>query len=213
MSFTTGRQVRVVQHVQSAGGDDNQINVFNYDLNDTEPGNPNSPQSLADFFRDNVTDKVRAFYSSAWNLLPWQVIEAKDPLNPNKPRSEWISGTPTAGTRVLAGEVLPRACCGVATLHTDRVGRRATGRLFLGGTLGEADQNNGQWLTSIITLWQAWLDSIPHQPDVSPPASTSHANWVVYSRTNRAEDESEYNSHVLTPVLHSKVHWLRSREI
>ena len=57
---------------------------------------------------------------------------------------------------------------------------------FLGGSLAEADQNNGTWQSGILGIWQAFLDAIPREPDIAPALSTSTADWCVYSRTQRA---------------------------
>jgi hypothetical protein len=174
--------------------------------------NANNPQTLADTFRDVVVPKMRLCYSSAWNILPVIVMEAIDPQHPTDPRSEWTSGTVVAGQYAVSGDLLPRALCGVATLLTANVGRRYRGRLFLGGTPTESDQANGVWGTLQLGRWQALLDVIPRQPDLTADAGTvTHADWSVFSRTNRAEDVDPYLGHVISVNLRTQCHWLRSR--
>lgn len=213
MPFGSGG--KLVRVVCSATNDivGTEVNTLHYDLSDHDALGANDPQSLADFFRDNVTDKLRACFTNAWQIQPFVVMEEKDPLNPNAPRGEWQSGSPTLGTINPGTDPLPPSCCAVATLKTDFVGRRHTGRLFLPGDTHENDQNNGQWINvgGMLTVWQNYLDAIPRQPDISGPGSTSTCNWVVYSRTNRAQSEPTYVAHVKSVVLHTKVHWLRSR--
>lgn len=76
----------------------------------------------------------------------------------------------------------------------------------------EIDQVAGVWQSSLLSIWQNFLDAIPRQPDIQPGVSTSVANWCVYSRTNRAADVDPYASHVTGTVLRTAVRWLRSRQ-
>jgi hypothetical protein len=173
---------------------------------------PNDPQKLADAFRDAVVPKIRLCYSSLWNVLPVVAMQPIDPQDLTAPRHEWTSGTTVAGQYPASGDYLPRACVAVATVNTELVGRRARGRLFLGGGMTEADQANGVWTTLALGRWQAWLDAIPHQPDLTSEVSTfTVADWCIYSRTNRIADTGTYASKVINSVLHTQVHWLRSR--
>jgi hypothetical protein len=101
----------------------------------------------------------------------------------------------------------------VATLKTNHIGRRHTGRIFIGGSLHEPDQAAGQWQATPLDLFQAYLNAVPSQPDIFPGAPVdAFCNWCVYSRTQRAADLPDYASHITGNVLHTKVHWLRSRD-
>lgn len=213
MAFQNGHVLRVTLHAQHSSGVD-EVNTFHYDLHDSStPGNAaNSPQSLADFFRDNVMGPFKALYNDEWTILPIVVVDEKDPLNPAALRSSWVSGVAGAGTRFASGDRMPKACCGVATLITTNIGRRARGRKFLGGHLVEGDQADGNWQTTPLGLWQTFLNAVPHQPDIATGTSESTADWSVYSRTARAQDQDNYLFHVQSTLLRSKVHWLRSRE-
>ena len=214
VSFSNGRVVRVVVTAQNATDGDKQVNAYYYDLDDSgaplEPAN--NPQTLADTYRDVVVPKYRLCYSSAWNILPVVVMEAIDPQHPTAPRSEWTSGTVVAGQYAISGDLLPRALCSVATLLTDHVGRRARGRLFLGGTPTESDQANGVWGTLQLGRWQAILDAIPLAPDLSSGVGTGvEAHWSVFSRTSRIENLDRYLNPVISKNLRTQCHWLRSR--
>lgn len=77
----------------------------------------------------------------------------------------------------------------------------------------EIDQVAGVWQSTLLAIWQNYLDAIPHQPDIATGPSTATADWCVYSRTNRKEDVDPYASHVTTAVLRSPVRWLRSRQV
>jgi hypothetical protein len=214
MGFENGKLVRVVvRAVENATGDQ-QVNTFHYDLEDSAvPGNAaNDPQALADFFRDNVIAPFRAFYISSWSIQPVIVAQEKDPQNPNAARSEWVSGSVLAGTRAAQTDYLPKASTAVASLSTNHIGKRYRGRTFLGGSVSEADQSAGVWQSGITTLWTAYLNAIPKQPDIASGASASVANWVVYSRTNRAADIDPYASPVVSFTLRTQFRWLRSRE-
>ena len=214
MGFENGKLVRVVMRAVENATSDQQVNTFHYDLVDSAiPGeNPNSPQSLADYFRDNVMAPFRALYISSWTIQPVIVAEELDPQNPLAARSEWTSGTAAAGTRSAQTDYLPRAACGVASLTTDHIGKRYRGRTFLGGSTSEADQTGGVWQSGITTLWNTYLAAVPKQPDLATGVSVSVANWVVYSRTNRAQDVDPYASAVQSFAIRSQFRWLRSRE-
>src|SRR3954463_3246244 len=161
MGFENGKLVRVVvRAVENATGDQ-QVNTFHYDLEDSAvPGNAaNDPQSLADFFRDNVIAPFRAFYIAGWTIQPVIVAQEKDPQNPNAARSEWVSGSALAGTRAAQTDYLPKASTAVASLSTNHIGKRYRGRTFLGGSVSEADQSAGVWQSGITTLWTAYLNA------------------------------------------------------
>jgi hypothetical protein len=212
MGFENGRLVRVTVRALAAPKFE-QVNTFHYDLIDAELQASNDPQALADRFRDDVLPQFRALYTSAWQIQPVVVMEEKDPLNPLLSRKEWVSGTPIAGTRTPAGEVLAFGMCAVATLLTDHIGRRHRGRIFIGGSPDESDVTTNDWRTD-VGHWsqvQAYLGSVPLQPDLATGTSSSVAHWCVYSRTQRKENGPDYASKVVSTPLHSRVHWLRSR--
>jgi hypothetical protein len=212
VGFENGHLLRVV--LQAQVGADSQVMVLHYDLQNATAGNDNDPQQLADDFRDDVVPAFAALYNSAWTIPPVLIEDEKDPLNPTDPRSSWSSGTTGAGTKTgTATEQLPRACCAVATLKTDNIGRRHTGRIFLGGTTLEGDQNAGNWTGSgIVSLWDALLAAIPREPDIAAGVSDATAKWCVYSRTQRAANLDPYASAINAVVRRGPVHWLRSRE-
>jgi hypothetical protein len=214
MGFENGKLVRVVMRAVENATGDQQVNTFHYDLIDSAvPGNsPNDPQSLADFFRDNVVGPFRALYTSSWSIQPVLVAQEIDPQNPLAARSEWISGTVQAGTKAAPTDLLPKATCAVAALTTDHIGKRYRGRTFLGGSIGEIDQSAGVWQSGALTLWGTYLAAVPKTPDIASGVSASEAHWVVYSRTQRAADLDPYASTIQSSSIRSKVRWLRSRE-
>jgi hypothetical protein len=214
MGFENGKLVRVSLVAQA--GEKLQVNTFHYDLIDAIGQTPNDPQSLADLFVSAVRPHFAALYTGGWSILPVVVLQEKDPQNPNAGRQEWSSGLPIPGTRTGSGaDALPLAMCATATIHTEHVGRRHRGRLFLGGSVTESDQASGIWddTSGILSLWQALLNAIPMQPDLSAEIGGDVvAHWCVYSRTQRGADFDPYASKVIGTTLHTKVHWLRSRD-
>jgi hypothetical protein len=214
MGFENGKLVRVVLRAVENGTGDQQVNTLHYDLIDSAIFGEaaNDPQALADFFRDNVLAPFKAMYVNTWTIQPVIVAQEKDPQNPNAARSEWVSGTAAAGTRSAQTDYLPKAACGVASLLTSHIGKRYRGRMFLGGSVSEADQSAGVWQSGITTLWNALLAAIPKQPDVATGNSQSTCTWGVYSRTNRAADIDPYISPVVSTPLRTQFRWLRSRE-
>lgn len=213
MGFENGKLLRCVLKVQRNSDLIQNVNTLHYDLQDSLLNADNDPQSLADALRDAVMPKLVLCYDNTWTVLPVEVTQEIDPLDVNAARQSWTSGSPTAGTRAGATDRLPTAAVGVATLRTEHVGRRHRGRIFLGGTLTELDQNAGVWQSSILAIWQQVLDAIPHQPDLATGTSDAVANWVVYSRTQRAANLNPYASKITSPVLRSPVRWLRSRQV
>jgi len=213
MGFENGKLVRVVLRAQ-AGVRAQQVNVFHYDLITGLATEPNDPQTLADVFRDSVRPAFQALYSAQWQLDPVIVTEEKDPQNPNAGRQQWQSGNPIPGSRTVGtSDELAPALCGVATLKTTNVGRRHTGRIFLGGTIFEANIVASIWDPAQVALWQTYVDTIPHQPDLSTGADPGTvAHWCVYSRTQRLGDFDPYASKITSVIVHPKVHWLRSRD-
>lgn len=217
VGFANGMLVRVVIAASFGGGPNHMVNVLHYDLQDaTVPGTDNNdPQALADAFRDDVIPTVQANFDSGWTIQPVVVQQEKDPLNPDEVRDGWTSGSAVAGTRTGVGDILPIACCPVATLHTGHIGRRARGRIFLLGPLSEADQNAGTIGSSQLVRYQNFLDAIPRQPDIAPGGGVTDAvaNWVVYSRRQRGLNKPGYANAVTDVVLQNQVHFLRSRSI
>jgi len=213
VGFENGKLVRVVLSASFGGGPDKHVNVLHYDLQDSAvPGNdPNDPQLLADAFRDDVVPALAAQFDSGWTIFPVVVEEEKDPLDPTATRDAWTSGTDTAGTRTGVGEILPVACCPVASLHTAHIGRRQRGRIFVMGPIAEGDQSAGVINGTALTRIAVYLDAIPLQPDIVSGVSSSQANWCVYSRTQRAANLDPYASHVTSYSLGNAVHFLRSR--
>lgn len=211
MGFENGHLLRVVLEASASGGR-SQVHTLHYDLQDAPLAEPaNDPQSLADTFRDSVIPSYRALFNGGWTILPVIVEDERDPLNPTHPRSAWTSGVSSVGTRATGSQDLPPGICGVATLLTDHIGRRFRGRVFLGGTLVEGDQDAGTWDAGITASWHTFLDAIPHQPDLATGTSSSTANWCVYSRTQRAANLDPYASHVSAYIVRPVVHYLRSR--
>lgn len=213
MGFEDGKLLRAVTKVQRNADLIYNVNTLHYNLVDPLGATANSPQSLADVLATALIPKLVLAYDNTWTVMPVEVTQELDPQNPNAARQAWSSGSPTVGSRTGATDRLPTAACGVATLRTEHVGRRHRGRLFLGGTLMEIDQVAGVWQSTLLAIWQNYLDAIPHQPDIATGVSTATADWVVYSRTQRAADLDPYASRIANTVLRSPVRWLRSRQV
>ena len=215
MGFENGLVARASLEAVHASGRIN-INTLHYDLDyGIIPADPPAGlQALADRLWDDLHGPYGALYDSGWQVQPIVVVMEKDPQSPNAARSEVLSGAAFAGTNAGAAgsDALPPACCAVATLKTNHIGRRATGRMFLGGSLFESHQNGGTWDATQLALWQAFLDAVPHSPDIALGPINPSVDWSVYSRTQRSQDVDPYLSHITAPILRSKVHWLRSRE-
>lgn len=209
MGFDNGKLVRVVLHAQVAALE--WTTVLHYDLVDS-PAGANDPQSLADAFRDDVIPTYKALFTPTITINPVLVEQEKDPQNPTSPRSSWTSGTDVVGTKTESTDELPLATTFLASLRTDTVGRRARGRIFIPGVWLEGEQSGGVWGSNAHTLAAAFTDSIPRQPDISPPLSDSTANWCVYSRTQRGADLDPYAPHITSVLLRNGVYWLRSRQ-
>lgn len=211
IGFENGKLVRVVLRAVHSSLD-TQVNTLHYDLIDSPLGVDNDPQTLADVFRDNVIVHFKALYDSGWTIQPVEVVMEKDPQNPNAARDAWQSGTPQTGTKVISVDQLPRAMCQVAQLRTDLVGRRHRGRMFIGGTYSEADQAGGNWQSLATGLANNLLNAIPREPDLATGTSDAVAHWVVYSRTQRAQNQDPYAARITsTPVL-TICRWLRRRQ-
>src|SRR3954447_8912298 len=214
VAFDNGQLVRVVLRAVHNDGDQ-QVNTLHYDLHDasvTWDFLQNRPQSLANFFRDHVMSSMATLYSNVWHIQPVEVVDEKDPLHPTPPRSAWTAGSVITGARTPGSDLLPRACCVVAKLTTDRIGRRYSGRIFIGGAYDEGDQNDGAWSNLCLLRTQTLMDAIPKEPDLSAEwGGSAKATWCVYSRTARAENASTYLAHVGSYSQRTPVHWLRRR--
>jgi hypothetical protein len=212
VGFENGKLVRVTVRASAAGVD--QMNTLHYDLDDgTGAGEPNSPQSLADRFRDDVLPQFRALYTSGWTIQPVVVAEELDPKDPLRPRSEWVSGTPQAGTKITVGEAVAYGICAVCTLLTDHIGRRFRGRMFVGGSWDESDVSGNVFVTGTghWTAAQNYIGSIPLEPDIAFGTSDAVARWCVYSRTQRKDGGPNYASKVVSTPLKDRIHFLRTR--
>ena len=213
MGFENDKLLRAV--FRATLGGDQQVNVIHYNLdtNDDVPGteSANDPQSLADKLRDDVLPKFKLLYHSSWQIQPVLVQQERDPLDPTAPRESWTSGTVSAGG-IVSVTAIARAMCVVASIKTKYVGRRYTGRMFIGGSLGEHEINGDVFENAALVRYQAFLDSIPKQPDISLGPSLATCDWCVFSRTQRAEGKDPYAADVRSAVASNKIHWLRSRE-
>src|SRR6266576_6774626 len=166
MGFDNGRLLRCA--IRATKGEKQQVLTLHYDLQDSSIGSAaNDPQTLADLLRDGVRAQLATQYDVAWTMQPVEVVEEKDPLHPLDPRAAWVSGAPIPGSNPGSGEQLPSACCVVAKLITDSIGRRHTGRSFFGGTFRESAQTNGAWSSGVVATYVAILNSIPKQPDLA----------------------------------------------
>lgn len=200
--------------LEATAGGDSQVNTFHYDLIDPSfPTRDNDPQTLADLFRDDVVPLWKTLYSSAWTIQPVVVTEEKDPQNPTAVRQQWTSGSAIAGTGTTAGDLLPPQCAVLVKLTTDQIGRRATGRMWLGGSVEEADQANGSWASGYITGIESIIAAIPRQPDLALGLSGASADWSVYSRTARAANVDPYAAPITGHATRTLVHTLRSRAL
>lgn len=210
MWFGTDRILRVVLRATSAT--DQQVTTLHYVFQDTDTSAVNEPQPLADAIAAAVLPSYRALYISSWTIQPVEVVDELDPLDPPAARSAWTSGVAAAGTLAATSDYLPAACCLIASLQTDQIGRRHRGRIFVGGSWGEIDQTNGLWNATAIARAKTFTDAIPHTPVAAAAGSTSTCRWVVYSRTARRLADADYYAPVQTVVHKSPVHWLRSRQ-
>lgn len=209
MGFENGKLVRVA--LVATHGSRQEVNTLHYDLQDATLEAANDPQSLANRIRDDVIPKFRALYRPDWSIQPVVVTQEKDPQNPLAVRGEWNAGTVLPGTLGGSADLLPSACCVVAKLSSDHIGRRYNGRMFIGGSFNEGDQVGNNWYAGVFVLYGAFLDSIPKTPDIAEGASSSTAKWVVYSRTQRAADADPYASPITSYTIRPAVHWLRRR--
>lgn len=209
MGFENGHLLRVT--LRASVGVQEVVNTFHYDLNDHFASPGSDPQTLADLFRDNVRPQWATLFRPAWTLDPVVIVDEKDPLNPLAARSAWSSGAPIAGTGAGTGDLLPSFISPVVKLITSRIGRRFTGRTWLGCAAEEAWQANGLWTAGMMTAFTTVMNSIPKQPDLVTGVSAAEANWCVYSRTQRAANLDPYASAVQSFVVRPQLHALRKR--
>jgi len=210
MGFENGKLVRVSLVASIAGRQ--EVNTFHYDLDDGALGPANDPQDLADRFRDDVRPYWSSFYVPAWTIEPVVVEMEKDPLNPTDPRSAWTAGAPIAGTGGASGDIGPTALCVVAKLSSAHIGRRFNGRIFMGGSIRDSASVGSNWDAATIAFYQAFLDTVPKEPDLAGGESDATAKWCVYSRTQRAANLDPYASAITSYTVRTPVHWLRRRE-
>lgn len=172
-------------------------------------------QLLADRLRDDLTVVRQALLPPSWSVLPVEVVQALDPLNPSAPRLARTSGTPASGTRSYTGGTrMPVAAHLVAQVLTENVGRRHRGRIHIPQILHEADVD-GDFATAgttSVTAAQNFLNAIPLEPDLGIDYPPHVVNLTVYSRTARAQDQDPYAPDVTGFSLDRQVRWLRSRQ-
>lgn len=212
MGFENGRLARCVFEAQQ--GAQQEVLVLHYDMiGSNVPGQGDgSLQSLANRLADDVLPHWKARFTPAWNILPVVVTDEKDPQNPLAARDQVTAGTSGAGTSTNSGDFMPSACCIVVTVKTAKIGRRFTGRMFLGGDNTEGEAQNSLWTAAKVADTVSWLSNVPLQPDIVEGQSDATANLCVYSRTQRAANEDPYAEHVTGFVVRNVVHWLRRRE-
>lgn len=213
MAWENGTVFRAAVKALHKASNDAQVNTVHYDVV-TGPADEPNGQLFADHLRDTVLPAMRSLYTSAWAIEPAVVMEEKDPQNPNAAREEWVSGLGADGTRITAGELLPRATCVVATMKTNHIGRRHTGRMFIGSSFDESDQSDGVWLTG-TGHWDAltvYVNSWPTSLTLGSGDFQSVLRMGIFSRTQRADGLPDYISPVVSFERKTKVHWLRSRE-
>lgn len=212
MGFENGKLVRVTLRAEAGDGEE-QVNTFHYDLDDSGVGD-NDPQALADRFRDDVRPVWGSLYRSTWTLDPVVVTMEKDPQNPLAPRSQWTSGAATPGTNGGSDQLLPPGLAVVVALNTDLIGRRFRGRLWLSGSLQEADQNAGSFVSGYLTGIATIMAAVPHEPDICTGDCTgTTAKWCVYSRTQRAQNLDPYAVPITSDTVRTLVHNLRRRTL
>jgi len=209
MGFENGKLVRVT--LRASSGTQEQVNTFHYDLDDGTLGPANSPQDLADTFRDDVRPQLATLFRSSWSLDPVVVTEEKDPLDPTAPRSSWSSGAALAGTGTGSAELLPSFVSPLVSLRTDHIGRRFRGRLWLAGNPDEGWQAGGSWTSSIMTAFTTIVNAVPMEPDIAGGSSDASAKWCVYSRTQRAANLDPYASAITSFIIRPVAHSLRRR--
>jgi len=210
MGFENGNVYRVVFRASRAGRD--EVNIFHYDGDNHGDPQVNSGQSLANAVANEALSWFAGLYNANWAIAPVVVTDELDPQNPHKARSQWQAGSISEGIKPTAPNRLASAACVVATLKTAHIGRRYTGRAFVGGDAGEANVAANLWDPAWIDAVHTFIDAMPRVPDVAGPASLATCTWSVYSKTQRAQHLDPYLSPVQTILMRNEVHWLRRRE-
>jgi hypothetical protein len=211
MGFENGSLARVVLRAELAS---NSITtVLHYDLQHALLEPAPSLQALADRIRDDVIPAWRACIIPDWTIQPVEVIDELDPLHPDANRTSVTSGSPQAGLRLAApsAEIVPIEMCGMATLHTGRIGRSFRGRIFMPPLWSDNSMSDGVLSGAQFVNYQGLVASIPLEPDIVTGGGTGTANLCVYSRTRRALNHDPYAQHVTSISLANTVRWLRSR--
>lgn len=209
MGFENGHLVRVAVEARATGV--SSVNTLHYDLINVPGFGTNDVQQLADRIRDDVLPHFASLFTNDFQIQPVVVTDEVDPQDEHAPRQQWTSGAPQPGTRVITGDFLPFGCVGVSINKTDHIGRRYTGRSFVGGAFAESDQAGSVWGTGIVDLMNQYMASWPRQPDIVTGDSQSTANLCVYSRSQRLQSQNPYATHIRSTTVGNKVHFLRSR--
>jgi len=194
-------------------GDAEQVTTLHYINEDAVVGEEATRQALANRLRDDCLGPFAALFSTAWTIDPVVVTDEVDPLNPTDPREQVSAGPGASGTQSPSTSPLPLAMCTIAKLLTSNIGRSFRGRIFVPGLISETDFVNGaipNGSTYGLAV-QAFLDSIPLEPDIVTGSGTRTA-WVVYSRTRRSRSQSPYWSSISDVSWSTRPHWLRSRD-
>src|SRR5688572_798249 len=127
MAFENGWLARVV--FRASTGAQEMVNVFHYNTEIEWPDLPLGLQALADRLRDDALPDFKALFSAGWTCDPVVVVQERDPLNPNEPRTAVQSGASGPGTRPApGGDAIPEALCRVYKLNTALIGRSFRGR-------------------------------------------------------------------------------------
>jgi len=209
MGFENGNVYAVV--FRATKGDRDEVNVFHYDGNNHGDPQVNSGQSLADVVANDALSWFRGLYDNNWLCHPVLVTEVQDPQNPNAPRQQWIGGVDSAGLTTPSATPLASAAFVCVTVKTAHIGRRYTGRKFVGGAHSEASVNGNHWETAQTSAVGSYVDALPREPDVAGPASLATCTLSVYSKTQRTANQDPYLSPVVAMVVRPEVHWLRRR--
>lgn len=209
MGFENGNVYTVVFKATKNGRD--EVNVFHYDGDNNDDPQTNNGQSLADAVANDSLSWFKGLYDTSWAIGPVIVTETQDPQNPTAPRSQWQAGGQGNGLTTPSATPAASGAFVCVTVKTKHIGRRYTGRKFVGGSATEADINGNKWETPHIGAVATFVDSLPKQPDVAGPGSLATCKLSVYSRSQRAQMRDPYLSEVVSNLPHDEIHWLRRR--
>lgn len=211
VGFENGHLARVSLVATRPGNE--VVNTLHYSLESSFGETAANMQSLADRLADDLLGPYKALFTTEWTIQPVTVMDEIDPQNPTASRQGKTAGSPGPGTITPPGSAsqAPLEECVVATVLTGLVGRRFRGRMFLPPIFTEDDTFDGILAASGVTKYEAFLSQIPLEPDIVTGGGTGTANWVVYSRTQRAADLDPYAPHVTGYLLRRQLRWLRSR--